>query len=107
MPQRLVILQLLLLLCATPALAQEVGPLGAHHLQGMAAFQHVIDTRCVVCHTRQRVDVAIRERRNLEALEKSMTRKGAVLNESDRRVLGAFWDAPFKGKGIVPSSQPR
>jgi hypothetical protein len=76
--------------------------LGAHRLLGLGEFQQVIDTKCTVCHTRERVDVAIRERRNLEKIEQQMLERGAVLSERDRKVLGTFWGSPLKEPAAVP-----
>lgn len=98
MRQRLFFLLIILLLGAAPALAQENGAPVPGQMQGAAAFQHVLDTRCTVCHTLQRVEKARQEHRDIKALEKSMVRKGAVLSESDRKVLGTFWGTPFKTK---------
>lgn len=95
--QRSVLLAGLMLL---PALcwgsAGEVRELGAHRMQGMAEFQKVIDSKCSICHTRERVDVAIRKRENLEQIEKQMTQRGAVLTEHEKEVLGTFWGQPLK-----------
>jgi len=76
--------------------AGEVKDLGAHRLRGMDEFQQVIDSKCTVCHTRQRVDVAIRNRENLERIEKRMIERGANLTEKDKSVLGTFWGDPLK-----------
>ncbi len=93
----------LTLTAAAPLAAQEVEALGAHRFRGMDEFQRVIDTRCTVCHTRERVDVAIKKRAALEKLEKSMVERGAVLSERDKRVLGTFWGSALKGE---PSELP-
>jgi len=85
---------LFLLVSILPALAVE--DLGAHRMRGMDDFQKVIDTRCTVCHTRERVDIAIKKRQNLEEIQQRMLEQGAVLSESDRRVLGTFWGNPLK-----------
>lgn len=76
--------------------AWAVEDLGAHRFRGMEEFQEVIEKRCTVCHTRERVDIAIRKRRSLEKLEQQMTERGAVLTERDREVLGTFWGSPLK-----------
>lgn len=87
---------LLILLVATPRALPAVEELGAHRSGGMEEFQRVIDLRCTVCHTRERVDVAIKKRAALEKLEARMVDKGAVLNERDKNVLGTFWGSPLK-----------
>ncbi|PLX84834.1 MAG: hypothetical protein C0617_06380 [Desulfuromonas sp.] len=57
----------LLLALAGTAFAQapQVDHLGAHRFRGMEEFQQVIDARCTICHTRERVDIAIKKRRAL------------------------------------------
>ncbi|WP_053552171.1 hypothetical protein [Desulfuromonas soudanensis] len=87
---------LLVLLVVLPGTARAVEDLGAHRVGGMEEFQRVIDLRCTVCHTRERVDEAIKKRAALENLQKRMVGKGAVLSERDRKVLGTFWGSPLK-----------
>jgi uncharacterized membrane protein len=87
----------LLVLLAVPALASESAQdLGAHRFGSMDEFQRVIDERCTVCHTRERVDVAIRMRQDMEKLQQQMEVRGAVLSERDKSVLGTFWGSPLK-----------
>jgi hypothetical protein len=62
----------------------------------MDEFQRVIETRCTVCHTRERVDVAIKKRQDIEKIEQRMRERGAVLSERDKQVLGTFWGNPLK-----------
>jgi hypothetical protein len=87
---------LLVLLGTVPGAARAAEDLGAHRFGGMEEFQRVIDLRCTVCHTRERVDVAIKKRAALEKLEERMLDKGAVLSERDKNVLGTFWGSPLK-----------
>lgn len=96
MPKRFALATLCLLLPATVFAAVAVEDLGAHRLRGMDEFQQVIDTRCTVCHTRERVDLAIKKRQELEKIEQRMLERGAVLTERDRQVLGTFWGSPLK-----------
>jgi len=51
----------------------------------------VIDEKCLVCHNRQRIDDAARERKNMESVLSLMEKKGVSLTENDRRVIGHFW----------------
>jgi hypothetical protein len=87
---------LLVLLVTTPRAVPAVEDLGAHRVGNMEEFQRVIDIRCTVCHTRERVDDAIKKRAALEKLEERMVDKGAVLTERDKNVLGTFWGSPLK-----------
>jgi hypothetical protein len=97
----------LLLLPAVPVPAQQAENLGAHRFGGMDEFQKVIETKCTVCHTRERVDIAIRKRQNFEEIEKTMLSRGAALTERDKKVLGAFWGDPLKeNKGSIPAGSP-
>lgn len=96
MPKRLALLALCLLLPAAAFAVPAVEDLGAHRMRGMDEFQRVIDTRCTVCHTRERVDIAIKRRQGLEKIERRMLERGAVLSENDKQVLGTFWGDPLK-----------
>ena len=51
----------------------------------------IIDEKCLTCHNRQRIDSAIKERKSMEGITRLMEKKGAVLSDKDRQVLGHFW----------------
>jgi hypothetical protein len=87
----------LVLLWVLPASAAEVGGLGGH-FQDQAEFSKVLDARCTVCHTRERVDAAFRENRDFEKIVQQMIERGAVVDERDKKVLGTFWGTPLKEK---------
>lgn len=59
-------------------------------------FDKIINTKCVACHTRDRIDAAIKSGKNLDEIIEKMIRFGAKLNERDRSVLGTFWGDPLK-----------
>jgi hypothetical protein len=63
-------------------------------------FQRTIEARCTICHTRQRVDAAISQQEELDALMQRMIERGAILNERDKSVLGTFWGSPLKGDKV-------
>jgi hypothetical protein len=65
------------------------------HQQGLK----VIEEKCLVCHNRQRIDAAIKERKDMERVMSRMEKKGVVVTEKERRVIGHFWQQPFKPKG--------
>ena len=69
----------------------------AHRLPKNDEFQNTIEARCTVCHTRDRVDAAIGEQADLEALLQQMIERGAIISERDHKVLGTFWGSPLKG----------
>ncbi|HEY7744781.1 MAG TPA: hypothetical protein VIA07_00480 [Desulfuromonadales bacterium] len=96
MPRRFALITLCLCLSMPTLVAVAIEDLGAHRMRGMDEFQQVIDTKCTVCHTRERVDIAIKKRQDLEKIQKLMLERGAVLSESDKRVLGTFWGSPLK-----------
>ncbi len=74
--------------------------------EGTASFQETIEARCTICHTRERVDAAIRAQQDLEPLLEHMLERGAILSERDRTVLGTFWGSPLK-KDNAPAAPPR
>jgi hypothetical protein len=86
-----------LLLLASPVMsAAATENLGAHRVGDLDEFQRVVDISCTLCHTRERVDVAMRERQDMERLQRQMEERGAVLSERDKAVLGTFWGSPLK-----------
>lgn len=74
----------------------------SHRLPDNDEFQGTIEARCTICHTRARVDVAIGQQAELEALLQRMIERGAILSESDQKVLGTFWGSPLKGNEAQP-----
>ncbi len=87
---------LLLLTCfGAPAAAQEVKDLGAHRTSS-EDFEQVLASKCTICHSRERIDAAMREGRDLDLIEAQMIKRGATLTETDKRVLGTFWGSPLK-----------
>ncbi|HEY5974484.1 MAG TPA: hypothetical protein VIU41_07040 [Geobacteraceae bacterium] len=51
----------------------------------------VIDEKCLVCHNRQRIDAAVKSRRDMEKILVQMEKKGVALTERERQVMGHFW----------------
>ncbi|MBE0597955.1 MAG: hypothetical protein IH614_11860 [Desulfuromonadales bacterium] len=82
-----------LLLTVQAGLAGE--QLGAH-FRAPDEFQQVIDTRCLNCHDRQRIEQAIRRQMALDPLQNRMLGHGAILTQGDREILGTFWGSPLK-----------
>jgi len=78
---------------AVPAVPGEALP-----FEGAATFQETVEARCTVCHTRERVDAAMRAQKDLDILLQHMIERGAILSDRDRKVLGAFWGSPLKGE---------
>ena len=69
----------------------------------------VIEEKCLVCHNRKRIDEALKERKNMDDILRRMERKGVVLTENERRVMGHFWPRqPFKEKkGEAPRQEQK
>jgi cytochrome c553 len=84
-------------IAAVPAVPGEALP-----FEGAATFQETIEARCTVCHTRERVDEAMRNQADLDKLLQHMVERGAILSERDRKVLGTFWGSPMKGDAPPP-----
>jgi hypothetical protein len=82
---------------AVPGAVQD-----AHRLPENDEFQNTIEARCTICHTRARVDDAIGEQADLEALMQQMIERGAILSERDQKVLGTFWGSPLKEEQTTP-----
>ena len=51
----------------------------------------VIEEKCLNCHNSQRIDAAIEERRDMEKTLKAMEKKGVVLTDREKMVMGHFW----------------
>ncbi|BCR03319.1 hypothetical protein DESUT3_03880 [Desulfuromonas versatilis] len=89
------LLAVALLAFVTPGLAL-VENLGALTPKINSEAQLIIDSRCTVCHTRERIDQAIEMRRDMQEIQQRMLEQGAVLSERDKSVLGTFWGSPLK-----------
>jgi hypothetical protein len=87
---------------ATAAVSPQ--PSGVLPTEGAAAFQETIEARCTGCHSRERVDEAIRSQKDLTPLLQHMIERGAIVSERDRKVLGTFWGSPLKGE-IPPAER--
>ena len=101
--QGLLLLAGLLLLPVT-AIAVPGAVHDVHRLPGNNEFQSTIENRCTICHTRGRVDKALGQEEDLDALLQRMIERGAILSERDRNVLGTFWGSPLKED--KPASPP-
>jgi hypothetical protein len=52
----------------------------------------VIEEKCLICHNRQLIDEAIKEKQEMDQVLRRMEKKGVVLTGKERRVMGHFWD---------------
>lgn len=93
-------------LCLLPgaAIAVPGAVHDVHRIPGKDEFQATIEARCTICHTRDRVDEAIGQKIEPQALLQRMIERGAILSEDDRNVLGTFWGSPMKEDKQQPSS---
>jgi predicted nucleotide-binding protein (sugar kinase/HSP70/actin superfamily) len=78
---------LIMLFCAVAAFAQE----DVRKVKLTPPQQKVIDEKCLVCHNKKRIEAAIKERKDMEKILRRMEVKGAVLTDTERRVMGHFW----------------
>jgi hypothetical protein len=80
---------------ASPALAQE----DVRGVKLRDEGPRVIEEKCLACHNRQRIEAAVKERREMDQILRRMGKKGVVLSEKERRVMGHFWGQKmFKSK---------
>lgn len=66
--------------------------------EGLREYRRVIETRCVLCHSRDRIDEAITQRLPFESVEEIILKRNVVISERERNVLGTFWGNPLKEK---------
>jgi len=97
-----------LILLPMMVLLQTTAGFGQTDVRGITIKQEglkVIDEKCLVCHNRQRIEDSARERKNMEAIQRIMEQRGAVLTEQERKVLGHFWQQnPFRSGEQHPVS---
>jgi hypothetical protein len=93
---KVILLLIVVLLLPVTAMALPGDVHDVHRLPGNDEFQATIEGRCTICHTRERVDGAIEEQEDLDALMQRMIERGAILSERDQKVLGTFWGSPLK-----------
>ncbi|MBW2452247.1 MAG: hypothetical protein JRE16_08645 [Deltaproteobacteria bacterium] len=88
----------LLLMWPALALAEASGAVhDPHQMFNNDDFQETLEARCIICHPRDRIDQAMEEGEDLDALLQRMIERGAIVNERDKSVLGTFWGSPITG----------
>jgi hypothetical protein len=98
-----IVLPLLLAPCASlPALAQQ----DVRGVANLTPELRVIDEKCLKCHNRTRIDEAVQEKKDIDKVLSSMEKKGVVLTDKDRSVIGHFWRQKLFKKGPV-EGEPR
>ncbi len=51
----------------------------------------VFETKCLTCHNKDRIDMALRQKKDMNKVTTSMEKKGLKLSDKEREVLGIFW----------------
>ena len=64
----------------------------------LGEFRAVLESRCTGCHNLDRVEEAMMQGRSIDDLVEMMRKRGAVITEADKDVLGTFWGNPLKDK---------
>lgn len=95
MVRRLALFSCLFWLVPLAGLAQQSAP-NPERVRQQQAFEQVIDSRCTLCHTRERIDQARRQGDNLGEIQQRMLERGAVLSEQEQSTLRVFWGDPLK-----------
>jgi len=68
-------------------------------------YQQILDKKCGQCHTRLRIEDAIRRGADMDEILAKMIRLGAKLDDQERQVMGVFWQKGNEFKG-APASAP-
>lgn len=85
---------LLACLFAVPASAQE----DVRKLNPEQPETKVIEEKCLICHNRKRIDEALEQRRDMDKILVQMEKRGAVLTDQERQVMGVFGGKAFKDR---------
>ncbi len=64
----------------------------------LGEYRAVLERRCTGCHSLERVEEAMMAGRSIEDLVEMMRQRGAIITESEQKVLGTFWGEPLKKK---------
>jgi len=64
----------------------------------LGEYRAVLENRCTRCHSLDRVEEAMKKGRSLDDLLEMMEKRGAIVSEADKSVLGTFWGQPFRQK---------
>ena len=62
----------------------------------LAEYRSVVEKRCSGCHSLDIVEDAMRQKRDFNSLAQMMIKRGAVLNDKDRKIIQTFWGEPLK-----------
>ena len=57
----------------------------------------VINSKCVTCHSSERIDAAVASGKDMVQVQQQMEKKGVKLDSREHEVLGIFWkQSPLK-----------
>lgn len=60
----------------------------------------IIARKCTVCHSSEKIDMALSSGKDMNRIQEEMEKRGASLDINEREVLGIYWKeaAPLKKK---------
>lgn len=60
----------------------------------------IINKKCTVCHSALKIDAAFAAGKDMNAIQRSMEKRGAKLTATEQEVLGIYWkeQTPLKQK---------
>ncbi len=67
-------------------------------------YQQILDNKCSQCHTRLRIEEAIQQGVDMDAVVAKMIRLGARLDDQEREVMGIFWAQGSENKASRPEA---
>jgi uncharacterized membrane protein len=57
----------------------------------------ILNTKCVTCHSSERIDAALAAGKDMQQIQQTMEKKGLKLDSKEHEVLGIFWkQTPLK-----------
>jgi uncharacterized membrane protein len=57
----------------------------------------ILNTKCVSCHSSERIDAALAAGKDMQQIQQAMEKKGLKLDGKEHEVLGIFWkQTPLK-----------
>ncbi len=63
---------------------------------GYEEYLQIIQTRCILCHERDRIGKAIEEQLPFLTMEEIMLKRQVILTPWEREVMKTFWGTPLK-----------
>jgi uncharacterized membrane protein len=84
------------LVFAAPLLAAQDAPPSGSNLGNVIGGDFkkahaIIQAKCTLCHTDERIDTALSANKDIAKILREMEKRGASLNDNEREVLGIYW----------------